>query len=76
MSDGSSGAVEFMLSMENKEYLECPHKLRVWLVVLVSHVLVHHVEEVLHVSKVLIWLVDWQTDSVSVAGRCDGWSAT
>ena len=59
MSDGSSRAVELMLGMKNKEDFQSSGDLRVRLVLSISDVFVHHKEEVLDVTKVFIWLVNW-----------------
>ena len=76
MSDGSGRAVELMLGMKNKEDFQSSGDLRVRLVLSISDVFVHHKEEVLDVTKVFIWLVNWQTKSMSVASSRQSWSTT
>jgi hypothetical protein len=72
VADGGSGAVEFVLGVEDKEDFNGAHDLGVHTEVLIIRVFVHHVEEVLDVAKVLLGRVDLLADTVAVAGSSDG----
>jgi len=72
MSDGSSGTVKFVLSMEDEQNIESFDNLGVRPVVRVGRRLVHHVKEVFNVTKVFLRLVNRLTGFVSVAGSSDG----
>ena len=76
MSDGSSRAVQLMLSMENEKDIECLDDLWMWSVVGILLLSIHHVQEVLDVSEVFIWWNDWLTNSMSVACGGDGWGTS
>ena len=76
MADCSGGAVELVLGVEDEKYLEGANNLGMGLEVAVGSVFVHHVQEVLDVAKIWVWSDDGLTDSVAVAGCCDGRSAS
>ena len=71
MPDGGSGAVEFMLSMQNEEHLERVDQFGVRFEVgLVEFI--QHIEETLDVAGVLWGIVVLSADSVAegVGGDC------
>lgn len=76
MSDSSSRAIEFVFSVKNEEDLKSSDNLRVRSVVLVSDMSVHHVEEILNITKIFIWLINGKTYFVSIAGSSDCGGAT
>jgi len=71
MSDGSSGTVKFVLSMEDEKNIKCSDNLRVSHVVGIGGRLVHHVQEVFNVTKVFFRFVNWLSCLVSVACSSD-----
>lgn len=76
VSNGSSGTVKFVLSVEDEQDIKGSGNFGVGEVVRVRGGLIHHVKEVLNVTKVLLGLVDRLSSSVSVAGSSDGWGTS
>lgn len=65
-----------MLSVQDEEDFKSSDKLGVGSVILISGLLVHHVEEILDIAQVLIWLIYGKASLVSVAGSSYGGSAS
>jgi hypothetical protein len=62
--------------VKNEEDFKSTDDLGMRLVVIVSLMLVHHVQEVLNISKIFLRLVKSQTDTVTVASGSDCWCAS
>lgn len=65
-----------MFSVKDEKNFDCADDSWVHSEVLVLRVLVHHIQEVLNVSKLLIRLVDFLADAVSVTSGSDCGSAS
>ena len=75
VADSGSGAVKLVLGVQDEQNLDSLDDLGVRAVVDISGKSVHHVKEVLNVTKVLLGSNDWFSHSVTVASSCDSWGA-
>jgi hypothetical protein len=62
-----------MFCVKNEEDLKSTDNLGVGLVVIVGLMLVHHVQEVLNISKIFLGLVKSLTNTVTVASCSNSW---
>lgn len=76
MADGSSGAVELVLCVQNEEHIDGLDDLRVGSVVVVRRAGIHHVEEVFGIAQVFLGRDNGLADSVAITGSSDGWGAS
>ena len=74
MTNGGSGAVQLVLSVQDEKNLNSTDDLGLHAEILVLWVLVHHVKEVLNVAKVVLGWVDFLAVGVTVASgsNCGG----
>ena len=70
MPDSGSGAVEFVFRVEDEQYFKRLHQFGVRFEVALVEV-VEHVEEVLHITGVLMGFVVFAANSVAVRIGCD-----
>ena len=76
VTDGSSGAVQLVLSVEDEQDFEDLHDFGVGSEVSVGRGSIHHVQEVLNVAKVLLGGNNGLSNSVTVASSSNGGSAS
>ena len=75
MSHSSSRAVEFVLSVKDKEDIQSASDLWVWFVFRLIES-IEHIKEVFNISKVFLWLIVASSNTMSVGIGCEGWDIT